>query len=89
MNTSGPLTFNVSFTFAEQWKFGPADKLNGFPPGGGDGVLSIEIRPVDFAGLSDAEITAIQRKRAGDLALLSQAIAAAAVQFSQALDAAG
>jgi hypothetical protein len=89
MTPSSPLTLNVAFTFAERWEFGPADKLNGFPPGGGDGILSIEIGPVNFAGLSAAEITAVQRKRAGDLALLSQAIAAASVQFSQALDAAG
>jgi hypothetical protein len=80
-------SLNVTFTFAEEWKFGTAGKLAGFPPGGGGGagVLDIEIAPVNFEGKSAAEIAAIEARRASDMALISQAIAAASVQFSEAL----
>jgi hypothetical protein len=79
---------SVTFTFAEEWKFGPAGKLSGFPPGtggGGDGVLAIEIAPVDLVGKSADEVAEIEARRASDMALISQAIAAASVQFSEAL----
>ena len=82
------LTLNVAFSFAEAWEIGPAGSLNSFPPGGGGlGLRDIVIAPVNLAGKTAAEIAHIQARRASDIALVAQAIAAAETQFVSALKA--
>ncbi len=82
-----PLTFNVSFSFDTSWNIAPTGKLAGFPGGGGLAARQVEIAPVHLTGLDDAQVADLVSRRAGDMALLAKAIAAADTQFADALQA--
>ena len=84
-DAASPLTFDVSFSFETSWNIAPAGKLVGFPSGGGSALRVVEIAPVHLAGLGDAEVAALVSRRASDMALLAKAIAAADIQFAEAL----
>ena len=85
-DAASPLTFDVSFSFDTSWNIAPTAKTGGgFPSGGGSALRTVEIAPVHLAGLGDAEVAALVRRRAGDMALLAKAIAAAEIQFADAL----
>ena len=81
------LSLDVSFSFDTSWNIAPTGRLSGFPPGGGAAARVIEIGPVHLVGLGDAEVAQLVLRRAGDMALLAQAIAAADIQFAEALQA--
>ena len=79
------LTLAVSFSFETSWSIGPVGDLNFFPPGGDLATNRSDIGPVELAGLTDAQVAQVVRQRAGDMALIAEAIAAANVQFAKAL----
>ena len=80
------LTFDVSFSFDTSWNIAPTGRLSGFP-GGGLAERRVEIAPVHLTGLDDAQVAQLVLRRAGDMALLAKAIAAADIQFAEALEA--
>ena len=83
--SSGQRTVNVSFTFDESLEIQLKERRDAFPPGGGLGTLEIRIDPLHLAGLDAAAAQAAIRKRAGDLAMVAEAVALASVQFADAV----
>ncbi len=84
------LFLDVAFSFEQHWTIEPEGaQFVRFPPGGGLAGPTIEIGPVNFEGLSAEQINALIARRAGDMALISKAIAVANTQFSDALAAIG
>ena len=84
-----PQTLDVRLSFYPARDTVPARKLP-YPPGGGFKPIEhrIDIAPLHLTGLGSDEVAALVRKRVADMALLAQAIAAADIQFSEALQAA-
>ena len=82
---AGQRTVNVSFTFNEDLEIQLGSRRDAFPPGGGLGTLEIRIEPLHLAGLDAAALQAAIRKRAGDLAMVAEALALASVQFADAV----
>ncbi len=79
---------DVSFTIDISVDRSPSSSLPSWPPGGGLGVRKVEIAPVRLEDLDADAVAEIVRRRAGDMALIAQALAFAEVQFADALQAA-
>lgn len=85
LGSSSRRTVNVSFTFDGTCEMHLAATKTVFPFGGGMNVQEIVIDPLNLSGLTGDEIRAAIAKRVGDLAIVSQALALASVEFETAI----
>ncbi|MBE7210993.1 MAG: hypothetical protein INR65_08230 [Gluconacetobacter diazotrophicus] len=76
---------DVSFGFANGWTVRTPDRTISFPPGGGLGDEEIRLDPLRLDGLDEAAVLAAIARRAGDLALVSEALALVTLQFQDAV----
>ena len=83
--SAGQRMVNVSFTFDQDLEIKLRNQIAAFPPGGGLGTLEIRIEPLHLAGLDAAALQAAISKRAGDLAMVAEALALASVRFADAI----
>ena len=86
----GNKTIAFTFTFARQWQVSPVNDVGAndthiMPPGGGLTPTKIGIGPAQFAGKSASEIAKIVHERTKAMALVSEAVALATIEFSDAL----